>query len=454
MRSLKKSTRGKIVVAFVAMFALYAVILITIVTVLQRRGLRIPNSILIMAAAGCTIAFTVLNMFFIKRLFLSFQGLFAEELSNLQDGKADLTFRFGDTGDGATRLLAKHFDGFIKNFHETIKGLRTALKGIETLDKDLDQNIHDSASAMNEITSGIESIKNQASKQNQAVSSTNAEAAKIKDVIKVLDDLLDNQNRSFHDASASTEEMAGNITSVTENLNKMTASFQRLTKSINESNEQMGTVMKNVTKMAELSQTLLDANNAIGQIAQQINILAMNAAIEAARAGNAGKGFAVVASEIRKLAETTGTQSKVIDTQLSAVTASISDVVDLSGKAKSSFGGILAKVGDTSSLISQIDEAMEQQGIASKQIVEALEDIKGQSNKIGDQAEAVTKGVETIGNEIGELSQMSQVVANSMGEMAIGSEQINQSNHGIQDLADKTEDAINQTEALISGFKL
>ena len=98
-----------------------------------------------------------------------------------------------------------------------------------------------------------------------------------------------------------------------------------------------------ILRIEELSQTLQDANTIISSIADQTNLLAMNAAIEAAHAGEAGKGFSVVADEIRKLSEDSAQQSNTIGNQLKDISDAVKEIVVVSGVSRDMLNSLSMK---------------------------------------------------------------------------------------------------------------
>ena len=126
-----------------------------------------------------------------------------------------------------------------------------------------------------------------------------------------------------------------NITSVNSSVEKMAESFGQLLENSKIGSKKQENVNEKIKQIESQSKILQDANQAIGSIASQTNLLAMNAAIEAAHAGESGKGFSVVADEIRKLSETSTVQSKTISEQLKKIQNSIHDIISASSETKS-----------------------------------------------------------------------------------------------------------------------
>ena len=171
------------------------------------------------------------------------------------------------------------------------------------------------------------------------------------------------RDRSVADATAAVGQLTGNIIVVNESMDKMVGSFGALGSAVTSGTERQQDVDERVSDILAQSRTLADANGAIEAIASQTNLLAMNAAIEAAHAGESGKGFSVVADEIRRLSETSSEQSRLISAELGSIMDSIAEVVAASGSASASFDEIARSLGNTNRLVAQIKGAMEEQRV-------------------------------------------------------------------------------------------
>ena len=141
----------------------------------------------------------------------------------------------------------------------------------------------------------------------------------------------------------------------------MAAKFSKLTEEASIGKVKQSAVDSSVREIASQSELLMEANEVIAGIASQTNLLAMNAAIEAAHAGEAGKGFSVVADEIRRLSETSAEQSRSIGAELGKISETIAEVVETSRESETVFASITSEIDTTDILVKQIERAMAEQ---------------------------------------------------------------------------------------------
>jgi methyl-accepting chemotaxis protein len=170
--------------------------------------------------------------------------------------------------------------------------------------------------------------------------------------------------------------MTANIHSVTKTLVENSKNVEELTAASENGKAGLQGVAQKIQEIAKDSEGLLEINAVMNNIASQTNLLSMNAAIEAAHAGEAGKGFAVVADEIRKLAESSGQQSKTTAGMLKKIKSSIDSITLSSNEVLSRFEVIDTGVKTVSQHEQNIRAAMEEQETGGKQILESVERLK------------------------------------------------------------------------------
>ncbi len=375
-----------------------------------------------------------------------------KSMKTLTSGNADLTIRVPVKGDDEFSELGADVNSFITLLQGLVKKLNGAQIVLEQISAELGVNSQQTASATTEIMANIESVRMQAETQSVAVTETSNVLENSRTHVSELVDLVNNQVAGISQASAAIEEMISNIGAVSNSVKLMSESFKILGSNVGDGNQKLENVGSRVTQMAAQSKMLIQANNMIAQVASQTNLLAMNAAIEAAHAGEAGRGFSVVADEIRKLAETSAAQSKNIYNELKEISGSIEDVVSLSQEAQNSFDSIVNQLNVTDTIMGQIDNAMTEQSAASTQILEALADMRGQSVSVNEKTGNLRKGIEDVQNNMSVVSQVSDVILGSMDEMAAGSQQISASSQSVSDLAQNTRENIEVMDSLLRQF--
>jgi methyl-accepting chemotaxis protein len=214
--------------------------------------------------------------------------------------------------------------------------------------------------------------------------------------------------------------MTANIHSVTNTLIENSRNVTELTEASENGKIGLQTVAATIQDIAKDSEGLLEINAVMENIASQTNLLSMNAAIEAAHAGETGKGFAVVADEIRKLAVTSGDQSKTTATMLKKIKASIDSITMLSNEVLSRFGVIDTKVKTVSTHEENIRNAMEEQEVGGKQILDSMERLKEISVTVKKGAADMLESGDHLNRQTTEFIKISNEAMNGMNDIVNG----------------------------------
>lgn len=410
--------------------------------------------VLIPLAFGLAVIYTLVMLFALVRVIINPLKKVDSAMRNLASGEADLTYRLPVKGKNEFAAISANVNNFIETLQSIIKQIRDTQLALDEIGQNLASNSQQSASATTEILANIEGVRHQSENQMNSVSNTSDILAKSSSNVNELGTLIDDQASGITQSSASIEEMLGNINSVSNSVRKMADSFASLSQTVGNGNTKLADVNERVKVISNQSELLVEANEIISQIASQTNLLAMNAAIEAAHAGEAGKGFSVVADEIRKLAENSSAQSKSITSELEGISTSISQVVSSADDAQNAFGEIVTHISTTNKIISEIDNAMTEQEAGSRQILEALEDMKNQANKVRDMSKTINEGVKTVNHEMNNVTMISTTISGSMDEMTSGAQEINTAAQSVSDLAIKTKDNIDTMQQLLGKFKI
>jgi methyl-accepting chemotaxis protein len=239
-----------------------------------------------------------------------------------------------------------------------------------------------------------------------------------------------------------------------QSLMKNEKNVQNLASASEKGRDDLHRVAGDIKAVATESERLLEINKVIQNIAIQTNLLAMNAAIEAAHAGDVGRGFAVVADEIRKLAESSSNQAKTVSSVLKEIKSSLEGISMSTEAVLHHFEDINTDVQTVSDLETTIRNATEEQDTGSKQILETI----GVSNEIttnvrNGSAEMLSGSHEIMGTGK-RLETMTTDLTGSVNEITAGMVRLNTTISRIQAMGSENKQSIEVLMAEISRFKL
>ena len=390
---------------------------------------------------------------------LVISGMVTKPIALLSNGlddvaKGDLTRRLPEASKDELGMASRSFNQSMDEFSKMISSIKSQSSELSDIGNDLASNMTETASAMNEIAANIQSIKGRVLNQSASVTETNATMEQVTSNINKLSGNVENQTGAVAQAASALEQVIANIQSVTSTLVKNAANVENLKGSSDTGRNSLQEVASDIQEIARESEGLLEINAVMENIASQTNLLSMNAAIEAAHAGDAGKGFAVVADEIRKLAESSSEQSKTIGNVLKKIAESISKITRSTDNVLNKFEAIDQGVKTVADQEELIRTAMEEQSHGSKQVLQAAGRVGDITQQVKSGSVEMLEGSREVIQEAKNLEKLTHEITDGMNEMAVGAEQVNRAVNTVNDLTGKTKENISSLVRSVSRFKV
>ena len=373
---------------------------------------------------------------------------------NLSSREADFTYQMPVKRRDEIGVIIRSVNGFIASLRGLVSQLKDAQSSLQSIGENLSSQSEESVKANGKIMDAAADIKGQTGSQSQSLERTNNVLHNAAEALGGLNELIAEQNRSITASAASVEEMANTINAVRSAVHEMKEQFGELVSVADMGKERQEAVDRQVRAILAQSETLVGANHVIAKIASTTNLLAMNAAIEAAHAGEAGRGFAVVAEEIRGLAENARSQSDSIKTELSGIAKSVQDTVQISAKSREAFGLVSQQINATDAVIARIDGAMDAQRGASARIREALDAINAAAGRVHSTSTDMTSHMDGVRREMNELTGIVQAIERGIIGMGDSAREVNRAAETVLELAKDTHRNIQIMEGTIGSFKV
>ncbi|QSH92040.1 methyl-accepting chemotaxis protein [Treponema medium] len=367
-------------------------------------------------------------------------------------------------GDLTERVTIKRYDEIgrlmvnlntaIEHTYIMLTILKEEADKMTVVGSNLSANMEETAMAIKEISSNAAIVKEKALMQAAGVTETAATSEQIQGKLNLLVEGITTQSENITQSSALITNTAENMLRVNKILSQNDGLIKDVYDQMRNGKDGVSTANNFVKQVAERSEALLEASQIIQNIASQTNLLAMNAAIEAAHAGESGKGFAVVADEIRKLAEESNMQGKQIGAVIKESTEIIAQVSKAGMQAEKTFIDVYELISQISEKEDTIVDLMHEQEENGTRVLSAIETINQITKNVSAASVEMLEGGKQIAAEMQKLADITRETTDNMTEIASGAEQITNAIGEVVSITEQNKTSIEHLAQEVNKFKI
>jgi methyl-accepting chemotaxis protein len=378
----------------------------------------------------------------------------AAGLTEIARGEGDLTQRLPDSRSDELGTLAGAFNDFVATLAGIVEGVKSSTAAADNVRNDLTASAEQTSSAMNEIAANVTSMRDRIGTLEQTIDSNADAVDSITSSVESVVNQINEQTAMVEESTASVNEMLSSLESVAANTQQRRDRTTQLSETSRAASARLHDANRLFSEgVASKIDSIREAADAIQNIAAQTNLLAMNAAIEAAHAGDAGKGFAVVADEIRKLAENSSQSSSRIAETIKDVVGSIQETGEAVTRAEQEFGTVITETEQTVETFAEIESSTAELSNAGREILQAMTSLQGTTNDIKERAASVDADIRSILDSENEIRGIANESAGGIKEVTTGIDEVNSAMRHVAELVQQLGELVDRINEGVGSFR-
>lgn len=365
----------------------------------------------------------------------------------------DLTFKANEKSNDEAGILVQQINDTVGVLNDFFVVVKKTAENAKIFGQDINASAMETATATHEINSNIESLGRQFTFMDEAVNKTVSSLQDMASMVSVL--LRDNEMQTglLNDSSIAIDEIAKTLDDVSSKAKEKASAAAEIQNLVLDGDDKMEAASKLLGDITAQLDEIGEVINLINSIAEQTNILSMNAAIESAHAGDAGKGFSVVAEEIRMLAESTSENANRISGAIYGIVNNMHLANKTNLEASTAFQRVSDQAKDMMKSLQEITEGVENVDSRAKQITIQTKKLSNSAEEINSYCGKLNMQQSVVSGEMEKMRSIFTESLQGMDEIKVGTTDISRRMTEISDFSRESCDKMEELGAALDEFK-